>query len=61
MGKMIDDRVVVSGNPLDIPVLEQTEQQCLVDAFVRKQREHERGQPLFISCPCKKCTPYSLG
>lgn len=51
---------VVQGTPVDVPINETTEV-CLVRQFVANQRPEDRGQPLFISCPCKQCTPHSLG
>lgn len=61
MTKYINNQFEIQGNPLDLPVIrEQKEQRCLVRDFMENQRPEDRGQPLFISCPCPKCSPFTM-
>ena len=32
---------------------------CLIDSYYKRNPQHA-GRPLMISCPCKKCSPFSF-
>ena len=31
---------------------------CILEDFVKNLPENQKNQPIGISCPCKKCSPF---